>query len=376
MRVYKFIDKEWALVALREKRLKIARLTGLNDPFELLPFAAPTGRVHRLSLAMTLAELNEGKGWICFSRKWSNPIIWAHYAEQHHGLCLGFDVPDEFCTAVRYVEEREPFPDFDALTEPEKLAAVNRMLFTKFNQWGYEDEIRVPVRLDPSTETERGHYFQDFDDNLRLVEIIVGIRSATCRREIELALGGAEGVEIIKAESSIDRFAIVPSRHPLRNHDDLVYCIVRGRMLHPVEFVYHPDFAAWTPEQQRIVAEIRRVADALQTDTLSQDQFDEHHQLGGVSTAGYQFGSWNAAVTAAGLKAYDGSRPREYSDEELLADIIRVHRQLSAPPSERKLASLGRYSLKPYKARWGSITKARDAAYKRFGDPEKAKPSE
>jgi hypothetical protein len=50
------------------------------------------------------------------------------------------------------------------------------------------------------------------------------------------------------------------------------------------------------------------------------------------------------AITAAAL---------EYSDEELLADIIRVHRQLSAPPSERKLASLGRCSLKPYKGPLG-----------------------
>lgn len=38
MRVYKFLDKKWALVALRDRRLKIGTYDNLNDPFELLPF--------------------------------------------------------------------------------------------------------------------------------------------------------------------------------------------------------------------------------------------------------------------------------------------------------------------------------------------------
>jgi hypothetical protein len=242
MRVYKFLEKKWALAALRDRRLKIGRWTGLNDPFDLLPFAAAEAdRVRRLSLAITLAEMNTRAGWVCFSRTWSNPIIWAHYAEQHNGLCLSFDVPDGACQPVRYVEAREPFPDFDSLSDEEKLAAMNRMLFTKFRQWESEDEIRVPVRLDRATETEAGLYFMDFGDSLRLTQVIVGMRSATCRREVEVALGGSEDVEIIRAEAAHDRFAVVPSRDALRNHDDLTCYLVRGRVLHPVEFVRDPE---------------------------------------------------------------------------------------------------------------------------------------
>jgi len=88
---------------------------------------------------------------------------------------------------------------------------MNRMLFTEFRQWEYEDEIRVPVRLDPATETEAGLYFIDFGDSLRLAQVIVGMRSATCRREVDAALGGSEGVEIIRAEAAHDRFAVVPA---------------------------------------------------------------------------------------------------------------------------------------------------------------------
>src|SRR6266498_471714 len=104
-----------------------------------------------------------------------------------------------------------------------------------------------------------------------------------------------------------------------------------------------------TPAQARIVQEIQRVAQSLGGITrLSQREFDEHHQLGGVTTAGHQFGSWNEAVRAAGLEPYSSRRglpePR-YTSEELLTEIIRVHRLRSAPPSERWMAKLGKFSL-------------------------------
>jgi hypothetical protein len=131
--------------------------------------------------------------------------------------------------------------------------------------------------------------------------------------------------------------------------------------------------AGLTPEQARIVAEIRRVASALGVTSLSQNDFDEHHRLGGVTTAGYQFGSWNEAVQAAGLEPYVSGtgRPKtRISDDVLLEDIIRVHRMIGAEPSERRMSNLGVFSLKPFKARWGSLAAARQAAYARFGRPD------
>ena len=36
MRVYKFLNAKYGLEALKNRRLKIARISDLNDPFELL----------------------------------------------------------------------------------------------------------------------------------------------------------------------------------------------------------------------------------------------------------------------------------------------------------------------------------------------------
>jgi hypothetical protein len=238
MRLYKFLDKKFALRALHQRRLKIARLTGLNDPFEMLPFDY-SDRVSRLAVEMMLPELDERAGWICFSRSWANPVVWAHYADQHRGICLGYDVPDDFCQAIIYVEGRKPFPDLMAMTEPDRLAVVNAMLFTKFADWRYEDEIRVTVKLDQETKTN-GLFFKDFGDDLKLAEIIVGIRSQTCRREIDAALEQASEANIMRAQAASDCFAIVPSSDAVRNHDDLTYYTRRRNIIHPIEFHREP----------------------------------------------------------------------------------------------------------------------------------------
>ena len=124
-------------------------------------------------------------------------------------------------------------------------------------------------------------------------------------------------------------------------------------------------------QQKRIIAEIQRVAKKLGSDHLSQNEFDEHHELGGVTTAGMLFGSWNLAIKAAGLtpNLTHGHVPRRITDDELLEELIRVHKHFGKKPSERNIAAIGNYSLTPYKERWGSIAKARDAAYLKFGEP-------
>jgi hypothetical protein len=80
MRVYKFLSKKWALDALRNRRLKIARLDELNDPFDLSPFDTST-HLANLMMTLTLNDMAKRFGFVCFSARWTDPVIWAHYAE-------------------------------------------------------------------------------------------------------------------------------------------------------------------------------------------------------------------------------------------------------------------------------------------------------
>ena len=94
-------------------------------------------------------------------------------------------------------------------------------------------------------------------------------------------------------------------------------------------------------KQLRLVEEIRRVASMLGVDRLSQREFDRRHSLGGVSTVGYRFGSWNRAVVAAGLKPNPPGgtdREPELDATELLDEVLRLRDELKKLPSERELS--------------------------------------
>lgn len=127
----------------------------------------------------------------------------------------------------------------------------------------------------------------------------------------------------------------------------------------------------YTDRQLRVIAEIQRVARLMNATRLSKREFDKHHDLGGLSTAGYQFGSWNRAVRAAGLdpNPQGGTSEPDIDDNDLLQEIIRLHHHLGKQPSESEMARFGKFSPKPYKDRWRTFAKAREAAYARFGMP-------
>jgi hypothetical protein len=203
MRVYRFLDEKFGLRSLSEKRLKISTLDDLNDPFELLPYEM-ADRSRRIALRRARGELAKDRGVLCFSADWRDPVIWAHYSDKHKGLCLGFEIPDDCCQRVTYVPRRLVFP-----AKP-TLADANAMLFTKYVNWQYGQEIRVWVALN---ESEHGLYFADFGEKLRLTRVIAGARCRLSETEILEALKPtADGVALVKARAGFKGFEIVKDK--------------------------------------------------------------------------------------------------------------------------------------------------------------------
>jgi hypothetical protein len=110
MRLYRFLSAEFALKSLKERQIKISEIHDLNDPYELIPFDLSDPE-KRSILEKTRDELNPSRGLVCFSAEYSNPVLWAHYAEKHRGLCLGFDVPEEYAVRVKYITEPLRLPE-------------------------------------------------------------------------------------------------------------------------------------------------------------------------------------------------------------------------------------------------------------------------
>lgn len=214
MRLYHFVPANFGLQDVGLRRLKVARLTDLNDPFEFQGIARRES-LDQLVWDMSLPLLNDAFGILCFSDRWSNPVQWSHYADRHRGLCLGFDVPDSLVQAVKYV--RKPLTA-DLLGEISKAklkgedAAMRVLLATKYSHWRYEHEHRVIVRL--AKPEADGLHFVHFDDALRLCEVIFGPRCQLTPAHVEDALGDdlVGDVQITQAGLARASFRVVRQR--------------------------------------------------------------------------------------------------------------------------------------------------------------------
>src|SRR5262249_262139 len=105
VRAYHFLPSHHALDDLRHRRLKIARLDDLNDPFDLWAVAQPDPQLRR-EIRASKEELAKRFGMLCFSLSWQNPLLWSHYADRHRGIALGFDINAAQVKKVSYVAER------------------------------------------------------------------------------------------------------------------------------------------------------------------------------------------------------------------------------------------------------------------------------
>lgn len=141
--------------------------------------------------------------------------MWAHYAEKHAGICLGFNIPlargsDPILRPVLYEPERLTF----LLDYGKDLYGIDRdfveaMIFTKAHEWSYEQEYRVMAELrerDPAT----GMFYVDFGPELQLREIILGARNPTPVGQVaKLVRGEPESVTMLKARPAFQAFKIV-----------------------------------------------------------------------------------------------------------------------------------------------------------------------
>lgn len=175
MRVYKFYSTRWGLDALYRRRLKITTAQDINDPFEFL--AVASNKKGRRTAKEIRDHLFSETGLISFCLNWRQPLLWSHYAENHSGLSLGFDIDKNIAYTVRYTDQRVIMPAL----ESEEYVLGQRLTFwdaiqvVKYDSWRYEEEVRVFPTYNGSIH-ENGLYFRHFDDIGRLREVILGCK--------------------------------------------------------------------------------------------------------------------------------------------------------------------------------------------------------
>jgi Protein of unknown function (DUF2971) len=212
MRAYYMTSAKCGEVILRERRLKLARFGELNDPFELNLIDTRPRETRKVAKLIS-DHFNNTIGLICFGASWASPVMWAHYADKHFGVTLGFDVPDRLLTKIDYTDRKVSVPfgphlPLHGMSE----ALLNKIRMTKATDWSYEREYRVESELkdkDPIT----GLYYVDFGTQVMLREIIIGHRctwtAATVRPMLRTVV---ESVRIRKARPALGKFEMVEDK--------------------------------------------------------------------------------------------------------------------------------------------------------------------
>jgi hypothetical protein len=209
MILYHFTKSTYGLKALTDRRLKVSRLNGLNDPFELMGVDLSNPK-HSSVISKFKEELSDRYGIHCLSDAWSNPLLWGHYGDSHKGLALGFEVRDEDAFAIQYTDHREALDvDEQAGRLRNPTYAINRLLSVKYSPWAYEREYRLHVTL-RHCEMESGDYFSEFSEGLRLREVVLGVYCDVSVAEISSVVAtNHANVKIICASLSQSEFAVI-----------------------------------------------------------------------------------------------------------------------------------------------------------------------
>ena len=170
VRAYHLTSAVHAIGAISLQRLKVSRLSDLNDPFEFLGLMWRDLRL-RSKVQALKDEVGAHTGLLCFSENWINPVLWSHYGDKHRGVCLGFDVLRSNAKPVTYQTTR--IPSKVIMPTHASAALEERLLFTKFEHWRYESERRVRVPLSKAL-AEGSLHFKPFGIDLALAEVILG----------------------------------------------------------------------------------------------------------------------------------------------------------------------------------------------------------
>lgn len=211
IRVYHLTTADYAINDLALSRLKVARFSDLNDPFELIGLNFRKRNTRKV-LRDFKSAYDAHTGLLSFSADWVEPVMWSHYATKHRGICLGFNVPRELLQQVQYEDQRlrdelERNPDPTEI--PEDLQT--QLLRTKYSGWKYEDEYRRFVTLADAIPVGRLHFIP-FGPELQIAVVILGEQ---CNHSLEtirdLVATRYSGVTTFRARLAFKWFKVVPN---------------------------------------------------------------------------------------------------------------------------------------------------------------------
>lgn len=219
---YRKIDKN-SLNALSCHQHWASSLADFNDPYELKlrrdpeltgiqevreKFPPETNMTDEEYSDWFYSKLERGvsdnDGIVCFSFINAHILMWAHYAEDHKGMCLEFhcehssDLRELGLLPVAYLKDYIELP-FNKILSEEGMAAT---FYYKFRDWKYEKELRLVLH-------EQQKKLIDYHDKMRLSKVIFGVDTPNSDKQLVQSVLKGENVQYAQAVMSQEEYKLI-----------------------------------------------------------------------------------------------------------------------------------------------------------------------
>ncbi len=114
----------------------------------------------------------------CLTPKPDSTLMWSHYAENHRGVCLEFNVANDLFRRACEVIYRKDYPRWAPCDIHEKPGRVMELILTKLSDWLYEEEYRLV-----SIEAPAPDFLCPYGDFFRLPDGALGSVIIGCQAD-------------------------------------------------------------------------------------------------------------------------------------------------------------------------------------------------
>lgn len=235
--LYHYTRTEYLSDILLKGRMKLTEAGQSNDPFEMTPSFVPEPKATNqektlmadIEKAWPLDRADEPSFVVCLSASVSSYLMWGHYANQHKGVCLAFNVPIRIrdnCLSI--VLNEQEYPLMPIQYEKKRIQAreyvikqtetsykyeigklLRRMLSYKPEKWAYEKEFRILVHSKEVRYEDDALFTSLLAKNLS--GVILGVNNGLSIQRVRAMLntaGYTKTTKVVRAELHAEKHRI------------------------------------------------------------------------------------------------------------------------------------------------------------------------
>ncbi len=152
----------------------------------------------KLAEESSIAGVFKNVGVLCLTTRWDSTLMWSHYADQHRGLAIQFDIPNEIPVSKVNYAKVLPANHLSYYYKRTTNDGYIDIEFTKHEDWSYEDEYRLAVNAGNRLVENPGI----------ITEVIFGCKMQNSHKEtlsnLVSTLPSGKGVRLLSAEKVDD----------------------------------------------------------------------------------------------------------------------------------------------------------------------------